>query len=120
MNGAKAYPCVIVLTLIGIAETMPASGSLSIIHASHASSETRKPVTPGRATPDGTTRATVPAGKARAAPMPPNQAQEVEERVRSGQMEPPIAQGDISERLNHLEGGSGTVSDETAARRSSR
>jgi hypothetical protein len=31
--------------------------------------------------------------------------QEVEDRVRSGQMDQPIAQGEISERLNQLEGG---------------
>jgi hypothetical protein len=44
--------------------------------------------------------------------MPRDRAQEVEERVRSGQMEQPIAQGEISERLNQLESGSKGLSDE--------
>jgi hypothetical protein len=52
--------------------------------------------------------------------MPANRAQEVEERVRSGQMERPIAQGDISERLNQLESGSNRLSDETGTGRSPR
>jgi hypothetical protein len=46
------------------------------------------------------------------APMPRDRAREVEERVRSGQMEQPIAQGEISERLNQLESGSKGLSDE--------
>ena len=68
--------------------------------------EARTPATPGTADSTGTTRRTTPAGKTgEARTMPPNRAQEVENRVRSGQMDQPIAQGEISERLNQLETG---------------
>jgi hypothetical protein len=55
-----------------------------------------------------------PAGKIKEAPVPTDRAREVEERVRSGQMEQPIAQGEISERLNQLESGSNSVSDQAS------
>jgi hypothetical protein len=110
MNAAQACRYFIAISLIGMA--IPASAS--VVRASNESSEARKPPTAGRVTPDGATQGTAPAGKARAAPMPPNRAQEVEERVRSGQMERPIAQGDISDRLNQLESGLSTSSDQTS------
>jgi hypothetical protein len=113
MNAASARRCVIALMLLGVGVATPASPPVSIIHASNGSSEARKPATAGGATPDGTTRGTVPAAKTRPAPTPPSRAQEVEQRVRSGQMEPPVAQGDISERLNQLESGLSSLSDET-------
>ena len=120
MNVAKAYLYFIALSLIGSGVGTPASASVSIVQVSNESSEVRKPSAPGRMAPDGKTRGTVPTGKAGPAPMPPNRAQEVEERVRSGQMERPIAQGDISERLNQLESGSSSESGETSTGRSPR
>ena len=47
--------------------------------------------------------------------MPTDRAREVEERVRSGQMDQPIAQGEISERLNQLQSGVQSLSDEPAS-----
>ena len=46
-------------------------------------------------------------------PTPPDRSQAVEERLRSGQMEKPIAQGEISERLNQLYSGSKSFTDDT-------
>src|SRR5207249_11297380 len=115
MNATTACQCIISLSLVTIgvptqASATGASGAQA--SASSGTPEERKPGTPGTANPNGTTRGTTSTGKTREAPMPPNRAQEVEERVRSGQMEQPIAQGEISERLNQLESGSKSLPDE--------
>lgn len=111
MNVARACQCIITLSLIGTGvPTQPAAaafGSEIQPSASGRSHETRKPSTPESASRDR-------AGKPKDAPTPPSPAQQVEERVRSGQMEQPIAQGAISERLNQLEGGSNSLSDHAA------
>src|SRR5262249_53936565 len=96
------------------------SGSGAQASSSSGTSEVRKPTTPGTGNPDGTIRRTIPSGKTRREPTPPTRAQELEERVRSGQMEQPIAQGEISERLNQLESGSNSLSDGPASRQSDR
>jgi hypothetical protein len=46
-------------------------------------------------------------------PTPPDRSQAVEERLRSGQMDKPVAQGEISERLNQLYSGSKSLTNET-------
>jgi len=125
MNATTACRCIITLSLVGIGVPTPvtaiaAVGSTDRASASSATPEGRKPATPGTANPHGTARGTPPAGKTREAPMPPNRAQEVEERVRSGQMDQPIAQGEISERLNQLGSGSKSAFDETTTRPSRR
>ena len=119
MKTTTACQCLITLSLLSIgaptqAATAAISGSGVQASASSGAPETRKPVSPGTATPKGTTRGMTPTGKIREAPVPPDRAQEVEERVRSGQMEQPIAQGEISERLNQLESGSNSVSDQAS------
>ncbi len=125
MTATTACQCIITLSLVGIgvpaeAPAAAASGSGAQASASSGTHETRKPATPGMATPNGATRGTTPAGKNRQAPLPPDRAQEVEERVRSGQMDQPIAQGEISERLNQLQSGPTSPSHETATGHSSR
>ena len=113
MNLTRACHCLITASLIGIGvptqeAAAAAFGSESQASASGKNHEPRKPATPGPATRDR-------AGKPQEAPTPPNPAQQVEERVRSGQMDQPIAQGAISERLNQLERGSHGASEQTAA-----
>ena len=125
MNATTACHCIITLSLVSIGVPTPvtataAVGSSDQASASSARPEVRKPGTPGTANPHGTARGTTPTGKTREAPMPPNRAQEVEERVRSGQMDQPIAQGEISERLNQLGSGSKSAFDETTTRPSRR
>ena len=110
MYATTACQYIIALSLVSIgvptqAMTATAAVGSGEASASSGTAEVRKPATPGTSNPHGTTRGT-PAGKPREAPMPPNRAQEVEERVRSGQMDQPIAQGEISERLNQLGSGS--------------
>lgn len=124
MNATTACRYIITLSFvsIGVPTQTPAtaaSGSGAQASAPTETHEASKP-TPGTANRDGTMRGTAPAGKTKQAPMPPNRAQEVEERVRSGQMEQPIAQGEISKRLNQLESGASSLSDETATKHSNR
>ena len=124
MNAPRACECILTLSLIGIgvptqAPAAPASGS-DVQSASSKSHEARKPAPPEATNRDGTMSAAPRTGKPKEAPTPPNPAQQVEERVRSGQMEQPIAQGAISERLNQLESGSNSASDHTATGHSSR
>ena len=111
MNVTRACQCIITLSLIGIGvptqPTAAAFGSETQPSASGRSHEPRKPSTPEPASH-------YRPGKPKDAPTPPSPAQQVEERVRSGQMEQPIAQGAISERLNQLEGGSNSLSDQAA------
>ena len=111
MNVTTACRCVIILSLVGISIPTPIMaiavvGSNDQASASSATRDIKKPGTPETANPRGTPRGTTQAGKTREAPVKPDRAQEVEERVRSGQMDQPIAQGEISERLNQLGSGS--------------
>ena len=111
MHATTACQCILTLSLltIGVPTSITATADVGSSEQASASStrpEVRKPGTPGTANPHGTARGTPPAVKTRESAMPPNKAQEVEERVRSGQMDQPIAQGEISERLNQLGSGS--------------
>jgi hypothetical protein len=56
-----------------------------------------------------------PAAKPKQFPAPRDPSQAVEERLRSGQMDKPIAQGEVSDRLNHLYSGSNHLAGDTAA-----
>jgi len=47
-------------------------------------------------------------------PAPRDPSQAVEERLRSGQMDKPIAQGEISDRLNQLYSGSNHLAGDAA------
>ena len=123
MNATTAFLCRMTVTLVSLAlpthsQSSAASGS-DVGLASSGSQETGKPATPRKADPNPTAR-TPSAGKSKQLPVPPDRTQAVEERLRSGQMEKPIAQGEISERLNQLYSGPNRVTGETAAEHSSR
>ena len=116
MDATTARQCIITLSLIRIglptqAQATAASASGSAASAPSETHEKRKPAAPGAANRRGAS----PSGKPRQVPVPPNRAQEVEERVRSGQMEPPIAQNEISEQLEQLHSGSNDLRGETAS-----
>lgn len=117
MNMTTACRYVLTLTLVSatVHTQMETSGQAS---PSSATRETRKPSPGGTAESGKTTPPrTTPNENRKQAPLtPPNRTQEIEERVRSGQMDQPIAQGEISQRLNQLEAGSKSFSDDTAAR----
>ncbi len=74
---------------------------------------------PRKADPNATVR-TPSASKPKQIPVTPDRTQAVEERLRSGQMEKAIAQGEVSDRLNQLYSGSSSVTGETAVEHSSR
>lgn len=123
MNVTTACRCILTLSLVSVSVSAQAAASARLepsgqALASNAAGETKKPSAGGTADSGKTTpRRTTPAEKTREAPVAPaNRAQEVEERVRSGQMDQPIAQGEISERLNQLEAGSKSLSDDTRFR----
>jgi hypothetical protein len=120
MNAITVWPCILALSLLNIGiptytEAAP-SGSDSAGPTPGETHEKRKPTSPRTANP----RLTPPSGTPRQVPKPPDRAQEVEERVRSGQMEPPIAQNEISEQLEQLHSGSNESRGEAAIGQSSR
>ena len=117
MNATTACQCIITLSLVSLGiptETTAITASGSDAQASQ-TPESRKP-----ANRDGTMRGTAPAVKPKPSMVPSNPAQQVEERVRSGQMDQPVAQGEISERLNQLGSGSKSLFDNTASTHSGR
>ncbi|HEY7531393.1 MAG TPA: hypothetical protein VH681_01270 [Nitrospiraceae bacterium] len=124
MNATTAFLCVMTLSLA----TVATSTQLQISTASatdegstgSGSRERGKPAIPRKADPDMATRGTPSAGKPNQTPAPFDRSQAVEERLRSGQMDKPIAQGEISDRLNGLYSGSNSVTRDTAAEHSSR
>ena len=108
MKATTACQCIVALSLIstGVQTQGPATAAVESGADTSASSGTSGARKPGTVNRDATMRGTTPPAKPKQAPMPPDPAQQVEERVRSGQMDQPIAQGAISERLNQLESGS--------------
>src|SRR5512134_3644665 len=60
--------------------------------------ETSTPTKPRGSKPDGTVRSVRPPDMPGRTPVPRERAQALEERLRNGQMEHPIAQGQISDR----------------------
>ena len=124
MNATRVYLCIITLTLVSI--TIPthwqgtAAGSGSTGTTPGGTDETGKSAMPETANPNGTMRGMPPAAKRRQQPIPRDRYQALEERLRSGQMEKPIAQGEISERLDQLSRGSNSSTGETAIGHSSR
>jgi hypothetical protein len=123
MNARMLCQCILTVSLMSIgllvqSPAIAASGSNTQARAHRDSQETRKPTTTAK--PNETPRATTPTGRMREAPLPPDRAQQVEERVRSGQMDQPIAQGEISERLNQLHSGLQRLSEEPASTHSNR
>jgi hypothetical protein len=107
--------CLCIITWILVSVPVPASSQESATLESGSASASReaKETTPANAKSRRKTGAFPPAGKPRPMPTPPDRSQAVEERLRSGQMDKPIAQGEISDRLNQLYSGSKSFTDET-------
>ena len=123
MTATTAFLCRMTLGLVSItiatqSQFTTASGSDGV-SAPSGSQEPGKSAMPRKADPNAMIR-TPSAGKPKQIPVPPDRTQTVEERLRSGQLEKPIAQGEVSERLNQLYSGSNRVPGETAAEPSSR
>jgi hypothetical protein len=107
MNATTAFLCIMTLSLVSI--TSPAQSETNAASASEGSS----PFNGGRGKPalrkadsDVTPGGTPSAGKSKQIPELPDRTQVLEERLRSGLMEKPIAQGEVSDRLNKLYSGS--------------
>jgi hypothetical protein len=119
MTAATAFLLSLVsLTIATQSQITTASGSDGVV-APSGSEEPGKMAMPRKADPNATVRTPSP-GKPKQIPVAPDRTQAVEERLRSGQMEKAIAQGEISDRLDQLYGGSNSVTGETAAEHSSR
>lgn len=88
------------------AHSQSAAGSGSVGSRPGGSQETPAPTKPRGSKPDGTMRSMQPPYIPGQTPVPRERAQALEERLRSGQMERPIAQGQISDRLEQLHSGS--------------
>ena len=67
---------------------------------------TPAPTKPRGSKPDGSVRSVRPPNMPGQTPVPRERAQALEERLRNGEMEHPIAQGQISDRLEQLHRGS--------------
>ena len=93
---------IITLSLMNITVVSASEGGT----VPRAGQETGKSTAPRKPDPHGTTRETPPSVQQKQIPMQPDRKQAVEERLRAGQMEKPIAQGEISDRLNQLYSGS--------------
>ena len=103
------------LSLIGIfavvAGTIPvhslsAAATGSVESHPGRSHETFIPAKPRGSQPDGVMRNSRPSDITDQTPAPNVRARALEERLRSGQMERPIAQGEVSDRLEQLHSGS--------------
>ena len=119
MNATTAFLCVMTLSLVSITISIESHSIAASGPDGDLASSGSQPGVLRKADPNATVR-TPSAGKPKQIPVPPDRTQTIEERLRSGQMEKPIAQGEISERLNQLYSGSNRVTGETAAEHSSR
>jgi hypothetical protein len=88
------------------AHPQPASGSGSVGSRPGGNQETPGPTKPKSFKPDGGMRSVRPPDMPGRTPVPYDRAQALEERLRNGQMEQPIVQGQISDRLEQLHRGS--------------
>jgi hypothetical protein len=124
MNATTAFLCSMTLSLATIATSTQLQISIASAtdegSAGSGSQERGKPAMPRKTDPHMTTRGTPSPGKPNQTPAPFDRRQAVEERLRSGQMDKPIAQGEISDRLNGLYSGSNGLTKDTAAEHSSR
>jgi hypothetical protein len=86
--------------------SQPAAALVAV--ESHPGGDQETPILekPRGSRPDGTKRSMRPSGIPDQTPAPDVRARALEERLRRGQMERPIAQGEISDRLEQLHSGS--------------
>ena len=123
MTATTAFLCRMTLSLVSItiatqSQIRTASGSDGV-SAPSGSQDPGRLAMPRKTDPNATVP-TPSAVKPKQIPVAPDRTQTVEERLRSGQMEKAIAQGEISNRLNQLYSGSNRVTGETAAEHSTR
>ncbi|HLZ36053.1 MAG TPA: hypothetical protein VKP13_18775 [Nitrospira sp.] len=97
------------------AQAQFAVGSGSVGSRSGGSQETPGPIKPKGFKPDGNMRSVRPPDMPGQVPVPHERAQALEERLRNGQMKEPVAQGQISDRLEQLHRGSAESSAGDAA-----
>ncbi len=115
MKATTSCRWVVTLSLMSIlsatAGAMPAHSQSAAIPGSvesrpGGSQETLIPAKPRGSQPDGVMRNKRPPDIPDQTPAPSVRARALEERLRRGQMERPIAQGEISDRLEQLHSGS--------------
>lgn len=115
MKATTPYNWVVTLSLMSILPaivgTLPAhsqSAAVPGLVGSHpgGTHETLMPTKPRGSHPDGAMRSRRPSDVPDQTPAPDVRARALEERLRRGQMERPIAQGEISDRLEQLHRGS--------------
>lgn len=123
MNITRAHRWILMLSLVSTihvaattltqSQATAASGSAgSLSGGSHETSKPAKPKNPQPA--DSTKHLSDRPGHT------PTPQETLEERLRSGQMDRPAAQGEVSDRLEQLHRGSGSLSGETGSGQSSR
>lgn len=88
------------------AYSQSAASSGSVGSRPGGSHETPTPAKPRGSNPNAPMRNMRPSDMPGQTPMPRERTQALEERLRNGQMEQPIAQGQISDRLEQLHRGS--------------
>jgi len=115
MKATTSYSWIITLSLISIlsavVSAMPAHSQSTAATGSvgshpGGSQETLLSAKPKGSHPDGTNRSMRPSDIPDQTPAPDVRARALEERLRRGQMERPIAQGEVSDRLEQLHHGS--------------
>jgi hypothetical protein len=115
MKATTLYRWVITLSLISIfvavvgatpAHSQSAAALGSVGSRPAGSQETLIPAKPRGSHPDGTMRSMRPPDIPGQIPVPNERTRALEERLRSGRMERPIAQGQISDWLEQLHRGS--------------
>ena len=89
-------------------QSLAGSGSMGSYHGGN--QETQTPTKPKGFRPDGGIRSIRPPDMPGQAPVPRERAEALKERLRNGQMEKPVAQGQISDRLEQLHRGSAETS----------
>lgn len=88
------------------ADSQSLAGSGSMGSRPGGNQETQTPTKPKGSKSDGGIRSIRPPDMPGHAPVPRERAEALEERLRNGQMEKPVAQGQISDRLEQLHRGS--------------
>ena len=115
MNATTAFLCIMTLSLVSITSSAQAeTNAASASEEGSPSSKGREKPALGKADSEVMPGGTPSAGKSKQISALPDRSQVLEERLRSGLMEKPIAQGEVSDRLNQLYSGSNSPVQERA------
>ena len=106
MNATTAFLCIMTLSLVSITSPAQSENATSASEGGSPSSGGREKPALRKGDSEVTPVGTPSAGKSKQIPALPDRTQVLEERLRSGLMEKPIAQGEVSDRLNQLYSGS--------------